>query len=664
MQQSDYPPDLAKLKEAWKHFVTTGQVSPNVDPLVGLSWQRCGPRMNPSSPPQWVYVSDDVLPLTLSQHASLRAIARPIMEDIHQLIKDTSTMLLLLDSTTCVLELLGDAVMREYAAELGTRRGVFLDEGRLGTNAFATALLESCPAQVVGHEHFLKTFHALSSAAAPIFDLDGHPMGAIGLVSMAAQYSPHSLGIAMAAAKAIENQLQADRFLAEANTRATQLNATMDAISEGVLAWTAGDVITYVNDLAGQLLGLNPTSVLGRPLAEHITLPEVLARAVARGEELNDVETSFGVNGAQRQCLVSLRAIRNPEGEPTAFIAMLRRIEQVRQLVNQLVGAQARLTLDGLVGNSPHARQVRRQALAAADAKACILVVGESGTGKNVLARAIHNSGRRASGPFLAINCRAIPRELALSEFLGYEAGTYGAASAGRPSKFELAHGGTLFLEEVESLPLDTQAALLRVIESGDVIRLGGTRVIPVDVRVIASTATNLEAQVAGGTFRSDLRFRLSSFVITLIPLRDRPEDIPLVIERLLDKLRIQVGQTLTVTPQAMVILCAYPWPGNVRELESVMERAVVLCDSQPISVEHLPEGIRQRRIIVPGKAQTEPVQSLLEAEKLAILHAGRSTHGNLTQAADLLGIGRTTLWRKMKGLGLTIDDFRSREHT
>jgi transcriptional regulator with PAS, ATPase and Fis domain len=152
--------------------------------------------------------------------------------------------------------------------------------------------------------------------------------------------------------------------------------------------------------------------------------------------------------------------------------------------------------------------------------------------------------------------------------------------------------------------------------------------------------------------------------VITLIPLRDRPEDIPLVIERLLDKLRIQVGQTLTVTPQAMVILCAYPWPGNVRELESVMERAVVLCDSQPISVEHLPEGIRQRRIIVPGKAQTEPVQSLLEAEKLAILHAGRSTHGNLTQAADLLGIGRTTLWRKMKGLGLTIDDFRSREHT
>ena len=281
MQQSDYPPDLAKLKEAWKHFVTTGQVSPNVDPLVGLSWQRCGPRMNPSSPPQWVYVSDDVLPLTLSQHASLRAIARPIMEDIHQLIEGTSTMLLLLDSTTCVLDLLGDAVMREYAAELGARHGVFLDEGRLGTNAFATALLESCPAQVVGHEHFLKTFHALSSAAAPIFDLDGHPLGAIGLVSMAAQYSPHSLGIAMAAAQAIENQLQADRFLAEANTRAAQLNATMDAISEGVLAWTAGDVITYLNDLAGQLLGLNPTSVLGRPLAEHITLPEVLARAVS-----------------------------------------------------------------------------------------------------------------------------------------------------------------------------------------------------------------------------------------------------------------------------------------------------------------------------------------------------------------------------------------------
>jgi len=453
--------------------------------------------------------------------------------------------------------------------------------------------------------------------------------------------------------------LQADMFVREANARATELNATLDAISDGVLSWTAQGMITYLNNHAGQLLGLTPTAVVGRPLAEYLILPEGLARAVARGEELNDVETSFGVDGAQRACLVSLRVIRDPLEEPTTYIATLRRIEQVRQLVHQQVGTQARLTLDDIAGNSQAARRIRRQALSAANAKACILLLGESGTGKNVLARAIHNSSRRASGPFLAINCRALPRGLAIGEFLGHEAGAFGATTAGQPSKFELAHSGTLFLDEVESLSLDAQAALLRVIESGEVIRLSGTRMIPVDTRVIASSAADLEADVAEGTFRSDLLFRLRSFVITSAPLRERPEDVPLLIDQLLDKLSVQVGQTLTLTSAARTALCAYPWPGNIRELESVMERAALLCDHQPIDLEHLPETIRQRRAVVPGKTLTEPVRSLVETERLAILSAGRAASGNLSEAARLLGIGRTTLWRKMKELGIAAEEFR-----
>ena len=659
MQPSSVAVDVERLQEAWGAFTTTGRLLPDIDPLVVRSWQRCAPRLNPTAPLQWVYVSGEVLPLTLSQHAALRAVARPIMEDIHQFIEGSGAVFLLLDSTTCLLEFLGDTLMLDRATRLGIRQGAFLDESRIGTNAFAVALIESCPAQIAGPEHFLSRFHTLSSVAAPIYDLEGYPVGVIGLLETVAQRSSQSLGIAVGAARAIENQLQADLFIREANTRATELNAIMKAVSEGMLAWTAQGMITHLNPQAGELLRLNPTAVVGRPLAEYIILPEVLAQAVSRGEDLSDVETGFGVNGAQRECLVSLRAVRGPEEEPTVYIATLRRIEQVHQLVNRLVGAQARLTLDDLAGNSPAARRMRRQALSAANAKACILLLGESGTGKNVLARAIHNSSRRASGPFLAINCRAIPRELAISEFLGHEADAFGAAAAGRPSKFELAHGGTLFLDEVESLSLEAQAALLRVIESGEVIRLGGTRMIPVDVRVIASAASDLEAHVAEGAFRSDLLFRLRSFVITSAPLRERPEDVLLLIDRLLEKLSVQVGQLLTLTPVARAALCAYPWPGNVRELESVMERAALLCDHHPIDLEHLPETIRQRRVVIPGKALTEPVHSLVEVEKLAILSAGRATSGNLSETARLLGIGRTTLWRKMKELGILAEDFR-----
>ena len=215
----------------------------------------------------------------------------------------------------------------------------------------------------------------------------------------------------------------------------------------------------------------------------------------------------------------------------------------------------------------------------------------------------------------------------------------------------------------MEALPLEMQAALLRVIEARDVIRLGGTRVIPVDMRVIASTSANLEERVAEGVFRAELLFRLSSFVITIPPLRDRPEDIPPLIGRLLAKLTAQLNQTFAITPAAQAALCAYPWPGNGRELESVLERAVLLCDAHPVQLEHLPDAIRQRRAIIPGKPITEPVRSLWEAEKSAILCAGRAARGNLTQTAQLLGIGRTTLWRKMKGLGLSAEDFLQTSH-
>ena len=188
------------------------------------------------------------------------------------------------------------------------------------------------------------------------------------------------------------------------------------------------------------------------------------------------------------------------------------------------------------------------------------------------------------------MNCRAIPRELAQGEFLGFEAGAFNSGpSTGQPSKFELAHGGTLFLEEIESLPLETQAALQRVIEMGDVIRLGGTRVIPADARIIASTTRTMEELLEQDSFRHDLLLRLSSFLITLEPLRKRPEDIPLLVERLLDKLVIQLNRPLKISQQALNALCAYPWPGNARELETIMERAAIQCECGQLELEHFP---------------------------------------------------------------------------
>ena len=256
------------------------------------------------------------------------------------------------------------------------------------------------------------------------------------------------------------------------------------------------------------------------------------------------------------------------------------------------------------------------------------------------------------------MNCRAIPRELALGEFLGFEAGAFNSGpSSGQPSKFELAQGGTLFLEEIEALPLETQAAFQRVIEMGDVIRLGGNRVIPVDARIIASTTRSMNELLEQNSFRHDLLLRLSSFVISMEPLRKRPEDIPLLVEHLLDKLTVQLNRTLKISPEALGALCEYPWPGNVREIETIMEQATLSLDGSQIEVEHLPLALRKQSAMIKGKSLVQPVQTLIESEKSAILVAGQSARGNLTRTAKSLGISRSTLWRKMKELNISTED-------
>ena len=658
VQMQNLSEELDRRKNAWQVFISTGKIMEDagLNPLVAASWTRCGLRMNPMSPLNWVYASENALQSTLKQHTTLRNIARPIMEDIYQFMEETRIALILTDSSGCLLEVFGKPSLTAELQVMGFRSGAYLDEGHLGTNAIAVTLFEAMPSQIVGPEHFFVRLHPLSSVAAPIHDIEGHALGVLGLMEPLEQYSRQSFGVVVAGARAIENQLQADVIVREANAKTAELYATMDSITEGVLAWSSDGVVMHLNEQAGKTLHLSPTIVVGRPMLEFFSLPENIARTVALGQELTDVETAFVVDGTPRECLVSLRIIPSQENYQV-YIMTVRRIEHVHQLVNRLVGAQARLTLDDIVGHGAAAKKIRKQALAAANAEACVLLTGESGTGKNILARAIHNSGRRAGGPFLAIYCRAIPRELALGEFLGFEAGAFNTgASSGQPSKFELAQGGTLFLEEIETLPLETQAALQRVIEMGDVIRLGGSRVIPVDARIIVSTTRTMDELLELDSFRHDLLLRLSSFVITMEPLRKRAEDIPLLVEHLLDKLTVQLNRSLKISPEALQALTEYPWPGNIREIETVLERAALLFEGPSIGLDSLPPAIVKRSALMKGKSVVQPIQTLVEAEKSAILTATQAAQGNLTKSAQSLGISRTTLWRKMKELGISTE--------
>ena len=658
MQPTHYPINFHLLYSQWHEFVQRGELNPHVDPLVAMSWRRCILKSNPYTAGDLPRVSNDMLQAMRVKHFGLIAVARPLLEDVYQCVEQSGYVVALLDASACVLELLGDDQALAQVGAFGLRPGWYWDEEHAGTNAFGLALWERSPVQVVGAEHLFVRFHALTASAAPIFGVSGHPIGMVGMAGLVRNADVHTLAIVHAAARAIENQLQADRLFAEVNTQHTHLAATLEAISDGLLVCAVNGLVTHINSQAAQILNMKYETVVGRPLGEYIDVPETITQARHNQESLSDVEATFNVEGVPVRCLISLYPIHQEgSSEQAGFILTLRRIEQVHRLVQRMVGARSSFSLSDFVGESPLANQVRRQAQVGARSQSPILIQGEVGTGKGVLARAIHNESARTDGPFISINCRALPRDLVLSEFLGYEPGAFrGASPQGQPSKFELAHGGTLHLEEIDALPLEMQSVLLRVIDEGEVMRLGGTRVIPVDVRFIATSSSDLEQHVINGDFRADLYYTLSRIAIRLPPLRDRLADLPLLVNAMLDRLQRQLGGRITIFPEVMPVLRRYRWPGNVRELENALERAATLGEGA-ISVRHLPDAIKGRSST--GDAPT-PVLALHEAEYEAIVRAGWACRGNMTKMAEMLGIGRTTLWRKIKTGNIKVEEFRN----
>jgi transcriptional regulator with PAS, ATPase and Fis domain len=283
-----------------------------------------------------------------------------------------------------------------------------------------------------------------------------------------------------------------------------------------------------------------------------------------------------------------------------------------------------------------------------------VLLQGESGTGKEIFAQAIHSASARADGPFIVIDCSALPRELIESELFGYVEGTFtGSSRGGRPGKFELADGGTVLLDEVGEMPLDLQTRLLRVLQGRTVTRLGSSSAVPVDIMIIAATNKDLRREVENGRFRQDLYYRLNIVGIQIPPLRSRPEDVPALAHHFTRKIGLRMGKPgVALSAEALALLTRYDWPGNVRELENAIERAYNLLDGGSIDPGHLPDEIRLHAE-PPGRLYLAPTLRLTDAEKGLIATALERAAGNRAQAAKLLGISRSTLYEKLKAYRL-----------
>jgi transcriptional regulator with PAS, ATPase and Fis domain len=311
-------------------------------------------------------------------------------------------------------------------------------------------------------------------------------------------------------------------------------------------------------------------------------------------------------------------------------------------------------SLSDIIGNSPQITETKRLSSIAARSDSTVLLQGESGTGKEMFAQAIHNASSRFTGPFIPINCGAIPMNLLESELFGYEDGAFtGAKKGGQPGKFEQARGGTIFLDEIGEMPLNFQVSLLRILQEKQVTRVGGTTPIPLDVRVIAASNKDLESEVQEGNFRLDLYYRLNVLTIDIPALRERKEDIIALTQHFLDKLTGKLGiYTMTIDPALGEWLQNYTWPGNVRELFNILERAVNFAEKDVLSCEDLPANLRKTTFASDSK---NDVLTLKDREFYIISEALAKADGNMSQAAKLLGIGRNTLYRKMQKYSINV---------
>lgn len=616
--------------------------------IIAESWERCrayGIDMDMRAAEKCV--SKTQMNLILSENRTFLEKATPIMDNLYNFVKDSGFMVTLSDRSGVLLRVVGDEKILQTAQSIHFDPGYYWSEDTVGTNAISIAMDYRAPVQVFADEHYCKFTQQWTCSAAPVF----HKDQIIGVLNMSAHYSNvqgHTLGMAAAAANAIEALLKEADIQTELVLANSLLDLMMQNMDEGIVAIDTNSRIMKLNDKMCAILDVSEKSTRKTALGNLCSVGVIDdLKRMKPSEPMRDTILHLH-NGTQKAMMAKCRPIFD-DGRSVGFILYFSEMQSVKKLVNTMAGSTAHFVFKDIIGNEERLLGVISIAKRIATSSSTVLITGESGTGKEMFAQAIHNESNRRNGPFIAINCGAIPRDLIESELFGYVEGAFtGAKKHGNPGKFELAEGGTIFLDEIGDMPFDMQVALLRVIERKSVTRIGSNRETPTDVRVIAATNKDLRKAVNEDKFREDLYYRLNVLNITIPPLRERKNDIPLLTEYYIDKYSAQLRKKITgISSEALSVLSQYDWPGNVRELQNTIERAVNISPDPIVCADAL--GIERTKNIRNQSVS----QALISVEEDTIKSVLSETGFNVTKAAEQLGIGKATIYRKMKRFGI-----------
>jgi len=628
------------ISKAWKEFIKHGDINSEVRLEIADSWKRCKGYgvdfMNGRGNDAYGVPVES----KIKENAELVSVARLIMEDVNNIIVGSGFALFLSDRDGYILDIIGENNIIQKANELNFVKGALWTERAVGTNAIGTALYLDKPIQTIGAEHYGINQHSWTCSSAPIHNEEGNIIGCINMSGICRDAHLHTLGIVTAAAESIKKQLA---LIISYNL----LNITFDSIVEGMIVIDENFNIKRINDKAENILGIRQSEIFKMNIKEtlkDLNFDDMLSNS---RQAYNNIECDFHIRNKRIKCIINAVAM-NVNNKFMGVVITFRETEYVHKLVNKVVGYKANYKFDDIITDNEKMKSVIDFAKKAARSDCNILIEGSSGTGKELVAQSIHNYSKRQQGPFVAINCASIPRDLVESELFGYDRGAFtGAVKEGHPGKFELADGGTIFLDELGEFPLDIQSKLLRVLDNNKIVRVGGTYEKKLNVRIICATNKRLKEEVKNRTFREDLYYRLNVMNIKTIPLVERKEDIELLAKYFIDILNIKNNDKIKVMSKDYVTnLKAYDWPGNVRELRNVIERDYYSSEGNIIAVECLDIRETSKYIVEIKEEDIIPIDTL---EKESIIKALKFCHGNLVKAAQMLKISRSSMYRKIK---------------
>ena len=672
---------VSKKKEAHENFMKYGKIPPEdiIAADIVRSWKRSlevGLRPDHIEPS---YVEGEAFQEFFEASRNLLAAAEPVLEEFAQ---QFSTKLFTVDLYDKNLVLL-----KRYGAEESDkpyiRQGLNKSEEVSGITSMSFVILRGEASQMIGGEHFSDDLLEHVCTAAPIY-FEGVLVGLVNVIELQWEKDNRTLGTLVGLARLIENNYEQQKLQKEIVSEAALNEEIIRMTSEGILLISAGGIIIKASPHACILLGQPQKYIEGHTICDLFGTDSIIETAIKKKMNIAEQEIDLPVHGVMKRFMGYIKIIQN-ENQVSKIMVSIRDMQSLRNIIKRVGGWDAKSTFADILGSNPVFRKTVSFAMNTAMLDSNTLIEGESGTGKELFAQAIHNASSFSSGPFVSVNCGSIPASLLESELFGYENGAFtGARKGGQIGKFELAEGGTIFLDEVNSLPFDMQVKFLRVLQEKSICRIGGSNNVQLHIKVIAASNEDLWELVQKGGFRADLFYRLNVITVHIPPLRHHVDDIPEIAQRIIDRIAPGAKQVY-ISEDAYDLLMSYQWPGNIRELENAIERGLVnarlrgescICASDIESAiqiknmqtdsRNLEFTIRTQHVMRDHAGVDFPripdggagALDALNQEKQGILDCLKAHGGNVSATARALGIARNTLYQKMYKYGINVKKY------